>query len=103
MQIRTVRAVSPRAAPGTCLPAMRATVAMLMLAFALSGAALEVHAQSFQTSAPFALLMDFESGAVLFEKNADQLMAPASMSKLMTAEIVFHELKEGRLKLDDLC
>ena len=81
---------------------MRATVAMLMLAFALSGAALEVHAQSFQTSAPFALLMDFGSGAVLFEKNADQLMAPASMSKLMTAEIVFHELKEGRLKLDDL-
>jgi D-alanyl-D-alanine carboxypeptidase (penicillin-binding protein 5/6) len=57
--------------------------------------------QTFQTSAPFALLMDYESGAVLFEKNADALMAPASTAKLMTAEIVFHELKEGRLKLDD--
>jgi serine-type D-Ala-D-Ala carboxypeptidase (penicillin-binding protein 5/6) len=58
-------------------------------------------AQSFQTNAPFALLMDYESGAVLFEKNADELMAPASTSKLMTVEIVFREIKEGRLKLDD--
>ncbi|MGO9770165.1 MAG: D-alanyl-D-alanine carboxypeptidase family protein [Roseiarcus sp.] len=58
-------------------------------------------AQGFQTAAPFALLVDFESGAVLFEKNADQPMAPAATAKLLTAEIVFHELKEGRLHLDD--
>jgi len=58
-------------------------------------------AQTFQTTAPFALLVDYESGAVLFEKNADELMTPASTAKLMTAEIVFHEIKEGRLKLDD--
>jgi serine-type D-Ala-D-Ala carboxypeptidase (penicillin-binding protein 5/6) len=61
----------------------------------------EARAQTYQSNAPFALLMDYESGAVLFEKSADELMAPASMSKLMTVEIVFHELKEGRLKLDD--
>ena len=60
-----------------------------------------VLADSFQTSAPFALLMDYESGAVLFEKNADETMAPASTTKLLTAEIVFRELKEGRLHLDD--
>jgi len=58
-------------------------------------------AQSFQTAAPFALLVDFESGAVLFEKNADQATTPAATAKLLTAEIVFHELKEGRLHLDD--
>lgn len=58
-------------------------------------------AQTFQTSAPFALVEDFESGAVLFEKSADQPMAPASTAKMLTAEIVFHELKEGRLHLDD--
>ncbi len=81
---------------------MRAIVAMLMLALLVGGGARQVRAQSFQTNAPFALLMDFESGAVLYEKNADQLMTPASMSKLMTVEIVFHELKEGRLKLEDL-
>jgi D-alanyl-D-alanine carboxypeptidase (penicillin-binding protein 5/6) len=81
---------------------MRAIVAMLMLALLVGGGVRQVRAQSFQTNAPFALLMDYESGAVLYEKNADQLMAPAAMSKLMTAEIVFHEVKEGRLKLDDL-
>jgi D-alanyl-D-alanine carboxypeptidase (penicillin-binding protein 5/6) len=58
-------------------------------------------AQTYQSNAPFALLMDYDSGAVLFEKSADELMAPASLSKLLTAEIVFHELREGRLKLDD--
>lgn len=81
--------------------ALRAITVMLILAVVLGASALPAQAQSFQTNAPFALLMDYESGAVLYEKNADQLMTPASMSKLMTAEIVFHELKEGRLKLDD--
>jgi serine-type D-Ala-D-Ala carboxypeptidase (penicillin-binding protein 5/6) len=57
-------------------------------------------ADGFQSNAPFAYLMDFDSGAALYEKNPDALMAPASMSKLMTLELVFRELKEGRLKLD---
>jgi serine-type D-Ala-D-Ala carboxypeptidase (penicillin-binding protein 5/6) len=55
----------------------------------------------FQTSAPFVILIDADSGTVLYEKNADQLMAPSSMAKLMTAEFVFNEIKQGRLKLDD--
>ena len=38
---------------------------------------------------------------MLFEKNADQLVSPASLAKLMTAEVVFNEIKEGNLKLDD--
>jgi serine-type D-Ala-D-Ala carboxypeptidase (penicillin-binding protein 5/6) len=57
-------------------------------------------ADGFQSNAPFAYLMDFDSGAALYEKNPDAPMAPASMSKLMTLELVFRELKEGRLKLD---
>lgn len=57
-------------------------------------------AQSFQTAAPYALLMDFDSGTVLFEKAADELMVPASMVKVMTAEVVFHEIKQGKLSLD---
>ena len=55
----------------------------------------------FQTSAPQALLMDAETGSVLFEKNPDAPATPASTVKIMTAELVFRELKEGRLKLDD--
>jgi D-alanyl-D-alanine carboxypeptidase (penicillin-binding protein 5/6) len=80
---------------------LRTTAVFAVVAIAAIGSIAEARAQSFQTNAPFALLMDYESGAVLFEKNADELMAPASTSKLMTVEIVFHELKEGRLKLDD--
>jgi D-alanyl-D-alanine carboxypeptidase (penicillin-binding protein 5/6) len=55
----------------------------------------------FQISAPFAILIDYESGTVLFEKNADQLMEPSSMAKLMTVEVVFQAIKEGRLSTDD--
>ena len=54
-----------------------------------------------QTSVPFALLVDFETGATLFAKNADAAMAPASTTKILTAEIVFDAVAEGRLRLDD--
>jgi D-alanyl-D-alanine carboxypeptidase (penicillin-binding protein 5/6) len=57
--------------------------------------------EGFQTAAPNAILIDADSGTVLFEKNADTLVAPASLSKLMTAEVVFNEIKQGRLNLSD--
>jgi serine-type D-Ala-D-Ala carboxypeptidase (penicillin-binding protein 5/6) len=53
----------------------------------------------FQTAAPHAILIEAESGSVLFEKAADDLIPPASLSKLMTAEVVFNEVKQGRLDL----
>jgi len=52
-------------------------------------------------SAPHAILIDAEHGSVLFDRDADKLIFPASLGKLMTAEYVFHELKEGRIKLTD--
>ena len=52
-------------------------------------------------SAPHAILIDAENGGVLFERDPDQLIYPASLAKLMTAEYVFHELKEGHIKLTD--
>src|SRR5690242_1841793 len=55
----------------------------------------------FQISAPYAILIDADSGTVLFEKNPDKLNPPASMSKLMTVELVLHTIEEGKLKLDD--
>jgi D-alanyl-D-alanine carboxypeptidase (penicillin-binding protein 5/6) len=74
----------------------------LALAAAFCFVAIAVaRAQSISSNAKFALLEDYDTGTVLYEKAADQLMAPASMSKLMVAEMVFHELKEGRLSLDD--
>ena len=55
----------------------------------------------FQTSATYAILIDADTGTVLFEKNADKLNPPASMSKLMTVEVVMHAVAEGRIKLTD--
>jgi D-alanyl-D-alanine carboxypeptidase (penicillin-binding protein 5/6) len=55
----------------------------------------------FQTAAPYAILIEAESGTVLFEKGADTLVAPASLAKLMTAETVFNEIKEGNVKLEE--
>jgi D-alanyl-D-alanine carboxypeptidase (penicillin-binding protein 5/6) len=54
----------------------------------------------FETTAPQAILIDAKSGTVFFEKNADELVQPASMSKLMTMTLVFEALKAGDLTLD---
>lgn len=58
-------------------------------------------AKAIDTRAQFALLMDAETGIVLYEKNADVLMSPASMSKLMTVLMVFEALEENRISLDE--
>jgi serine-type D-Ala-D-Ala carboxypeptidase (penicillin-binding protein 5/6) len=55
---------------------------------------------TFQTGVPNAILLDPETNSILFEKNADQLVEPASLAKLMTLEFVFNQLKQGKLQLD---
>ena len=55
----------------------------------------------FDTMASYAYLIDYDTGAVLMDKNADELMAPASMSKLMTAYILFEKIQKGQISLDD--
>jgi serine-type D-Ala-D-Ala carboxypeptidase (penicillin-binding protein 5/6) len=55
----------------------------------------------FDGDAPTAILIEASSGSVLFEKNADELRAPSSMMKLMTAEVVFRAIKQGEIKLTD--
>lgn len=79
--------------------------AALSIAFAvLSLFAIASGAQAqntFDTRAPYALLMDYESGTVLFQKEADTRMEPASMAKLMTIAVVLDLVKNGSLSLDD--
>lgn len=58
-------------------------------------------APSFQTDAPIAYMTDLSSGAVLFEKNADKQIPPASMAKMMTVYVAFDLIQKGKLKLDD--
>lgn len=55
----------------------------------------------YNTAAPTAILIEADSGTVLFERSADDLVPPASLSKLMTAEVVFQQIAQGRLKLTD--
>jgi len=76
--------------------------AALPLALALLvGGASALHAQGIESRAREALLVDFETGTVLLDKNAEELMPPSSMSKLMTSLMVFERLKEGSLSLDE--
>ncbi|MER8572759.1 D-alanyl-D-alanine carboxypeptidase [Mesorhizobium sp. M1338] len=58
-------------------------------------------AQLFETKATQVFMIDAETGTVLFSKDADKPIPPASLAKLMTMEVVFNAIKSGRLKLDD--
>lgn len=58
-------------------------------------------ARDISTSATHAILIDAETGDVILDKNADEIMKPASMTKIMTAYLIFERLKDGRLALDD--
>ncbi|MER8379030.1 MULTISPECIES: D-alanyl-D-alanine carboxypeptidase family protein [unclassified Mesorhizobium] len=60
-----------------------------------------VSAQLFETKAAQAFMIDAETGTVLFSKDADRLIPPASLAKLMTMEVVFDAIKSGRMTLDD--
>jgi serine-type D-Ala-D-Ala carboxypeptidase (penicillin-binding protein 5/6) len=90
--------------------AHRLIAALILLAFTSSGALYAANNSvqgakkeegGFDGDAPTAILIEASSGSVLFEKNADELRAPSSMMKLMTAEVVFHAVKQGEVKLTD--
>lgn len=56
----------------------------------------------FETPAPVAFLKDLSSGAILYAKDADRQMPPASMAKMMTVYVAFDLIKKGELKLDQI-
>jgi D-alanyl-D-alanine carboxypeptidase (penicillin-binding protein 5/6) len=58
-------------------------------------------APTIETAAREAILLDYQTGAVLFEKNADERTPPSSMSKLMTSYMVIDRIQKGDLKLTD--
>jgi D-alanyl-D-alanine carboxypeptidase (penicillin-binding protein 5/6) len=53
------------------------------------------------TAAKEAIIVDYKTGAILFDKDADKMVAPASITKLMTVYVVFDRLKKGEMKLTD--
>ena len=76
----------------------------LLAGFILIGLALsaadEARAQ-LQTPARQSVILDYDTGEVLFCKECDVPMPPSSMAKLMTVELVFQRIKDGRLSVDD--
>jgi len=72
------------------------SVLFILIAMSMSGNAFAIDVQSKQ-----ALLIDVNSGKILFEKDADRALPPSSMSKIMTAYVVYKEIKAGRLFFDD--
>ncbi|MFL6844782.1 MAG: D-alanyl-D-alanine carboxypeptidase family protein [Allosphingosinicella sp.] len=81
---------------------IRKTLFSLALA-AAAGLPASAAAPPFETAAPVAYMVDLSSGAVLYSKDADRRMPPASMAKMMTAHIAFNLIKKGELKLDKMC
>ncbi len=59
-------------------------------------------APQFDTPAPVAFMKDLSSGAILFQRDADRRMPPASMAKMMTVYVAFDLVKKGQLKLNDM-
>ncbi len=79
----------------TFLTALVAACAGLLVGLAISPA------HAIETPASYVSLMDYETGEIVYQKDGDALMAPASMSKLMTMVMLFDALKDGRVSLDD--
>lgn len=70
--------------------------------FALTASLPSAHAQSgYATKAQRAILIDYNTGAILYQKNADVLIPPASMSKLMTLAVLFKAIRDGTISLSD--
>ncbi len=70
--------------------------ALVLVALALAA----LPARAFETAATAAWVYDMTTGTVLMDKNADQPLPPASMSKLMTINMLFEALKDGRVTMD---
>src|SRR4051795_4027865 len=72
-----------------------------------SAAALSIPAAAaappFETPARVAFMIDLSSGAVLYDKNGDVRMPPASMAKMMTAHLAFNMIKKGEHKMSEIC
>jgi serine-type D-Ala-D-Ala carboxypeptidase (penicillin-binding protein 5/6) len=84
-----------------CQPAAAKVRAKAKAAMPTPAAAAATAAPGIDTEAAHAFIIETETGTVLLDKGADERMPPASMSKMMTAYLVFDMLKKGRAKLDD--
>ena len=76
-------------------------ISVLLAGLLLLGLVPAVHAAGPDIAAPSAILMDAATGTVLFEKNAHEKLAPASVTKVMTLLLVMEALESGRISWGD--
>src|SRR4051794_12322216 len=82
---------------------MSRTILLAAAASLLAASAAPAAAPQFDTPARVAFLYDVNSGAVLYAKNPDARMPPASMAKMMTSEVAFELIDKGQLPLNKMC
>jgi D-alanyl-D-alanine carboxypeptidase (penicillin-binding protein 5/6) len=82
---------------------MSRTILLVTAASLLAATAAPAAAPQFDTPAKTAFLTDLNSGAILYAKNPDMRMPPASMAKMMTTEVAFELIDRGQLPLNKMC
>lgn len=82
---------------------MKRIVLLATAASVLLSSAVPAAAPQFDTPAKVAYLIDLNSGAILFAKNPDQRMPPASLAKMMTTEVAFELIDKGQLSKQKMC
>jgi D-alanyl-D-alanine carboxypeptidase (penicillin-binding protein 5/6) len=96
---RSMTAFVPGSARTPRRPGLPARLALLVAGIWLA-LAVTARAQPYESQAPHAFLYDVGTRSVLYQKAADQPFPPASLVKLMTAEVLFHEMSLGRLSME---
>jgi len=96
--MRTVAGARP--APFALRTAVALVLALGQLITSVRPVSAQQHSGDPVLKSPQAILLDAETGAVLFQRNADEPVPPASMSKLMLLIMMFMALRSGELKLD---
>lgn len=81
---------------------LKRTLCLILALFSLAGLSFGVHGEVvLETEAKSVILMEAESGRVLYEQNADEALPPASVTKIMTLLLVMEAVKEGKISLED--
>ena len=83
------------------VPVPRRLLAGLGAAFLFGASVAHAAPTPLDTSAKEAIIVDYKTGTVLYQKDADKPIAPASLTKLMTVYVIFEKLKAGEIKLTD--
>src|SRR5438105_14449876 len=95
--------IGPARSPGLLAALVAAAVGLAGIAYAANNSVQGPKKEEggFDGDAPTAILIEASSGSVLFEKNADELRAPSSMMKIMTAEVVFRAIQKDEINATD--